>query len=378
MQICFLSNYFNHHQKPLSDALYELTAGHYFFVATTKVSDWRKALGYKEMTSSYVIEYDEYNKSGYVDDIILNSDIVLLGDADRSLVKRRLKAGKLTFLYTERIYKTRVPWYRVISHFVKFWWWYRRYSSLFLLCAGAYVRMDYMKTGTFRNKAYKWGYFPDYHHYDVRKIIELKERNNERNGAVSILWVGRLINWKHPESCIKLAERLKAKGYQFKISIIGIGEMEDDLKTSVIKKNLSGEIEFLGSMPPEDVRMNMVNSSIFIATSDEQEGWGAVLNEAMNSACAIVACRAMGSAPYLISDGDNGWLYDSLDWEQLAMYVEMLIRNPDMRWRISNNAYDTIDNVWNAESASIRLLSLSEGLQKGVANAFSNGPCSIA
>jgi hypothetical protein len=36
-------------------------------------------------------------------------------------------------------------------------------------------------------------------------------------------------------------------------------------------------------MPPEEVRVHMEQSNIYLFTSDFGEGWGAVLNEAMNS-----------------------------------------------------------------------------------------------
>ena len=37
-----------------------------------------------------------------------------------------------------------------------------------------------------------------------------------------------------------------------------------------------------------------------------QEGWGAVVNEAMNSGCAVVADHMIGAAPWLIRQGENG------------------------------------------------------------------------
>ena len=41
-----------------------------------------------------------------------------------------------------------------------------------------------------------------------------------------------------------------------------------------------------------------------------QDGWGAVANEAMNSACALVAGHMIGAVPYLIRQGENGLIYE--------------------------------------------------------------------
>ena len=377
MQICFLSNYFNHHQKPLSDSLYEMTFGEYYFVATSEISEWRKKLGYQEMTAPYVLNYNSNNKAR-IDNIILSSDVVIIGAADRKLIQERLKKGGLTFLCTERIYWESIPWYRLVSHYIKFGIWYRRYKNLYLLCASAFTYQDFLRTHTFKNKAYKWGYFPPFVKYNCHSLIESKEHLNKLNGFINILWVGRLIDWKHPESCIVLAEKLKQKGYRFRISMIGIGDLETQLKKTVKEKNLDKEIDFLGSMSTECVRKMMDNSSIFLATSNEQEGWGAVLNEAMNSACAVVTSNVMGSAPYLVADGFNGLLFDSGNWEKMANLVEFLIINSEIRKSISFNAYSTIEREWNASIAALRLLDLSKEIKKGEYNPFTEGPCSKA
>ena len=54
----------------------------------------------------------------------------------------------------------------------------------------------------------------------------------------------------------------------------------------------------------------MERADIYLATSDRQEGWGAVINEAMNSGCAVVADHMMGAVPYLISHEENGMIYN--------------------------------------------------------------------
>lgn len=46
MKIVFCSNYFSHHQLPLSDALYELTGHSYFFLAHKEMDAERRTLGW--------------------------------------------------------------------------------------------------------------------------------------------------------------------------------------------------------------------------------------------------------------------------------------------------------------------------------------------
>ena len=77
------------------------------------------------------------------------------------------------------------------------------------------------------------------------------------------------------------------------------------------EKKLEDCVHMLGAMSPDEVRKHMEQANIFLFTSDRNEGWGAVLNEAMNSGCAVVASHAIGSVPYLIKNGNNGYIYEN-------------------------------------------------------------------
>ena len=120
----------------------------------------------------------------------------------------------------------------------------------------------------------------------------------------------------------------------------------------------------------------MKKTDIFLFTSDRNEGWGAVLNESMSNACAVVANREIGSVPYLVEDGKNGLVYDRKDKNALYNCVKKLIVNKPLRETLGKNAYDTIKNVWNAEVASKRLMQLINNINKGEGTPFEWGPCS--
>ena len=54
----------------------------------------------------------------------------------------------------------------------------------------------------------------------------------------------------------------------------------------------------------------MKKHHIYCLTSDKNEGWGAVLNEAMSSGCCPVSSIEAGATPYLVKDGVNGFSFD--------------------------------------------------------------------
>lgn len=371
--ITFFSNFLLHHQTPFCEAMVKRIGDGFRFVATEPVPQERLDMGYKNLEDApYAVNayqdeqaYQEAMRLGY------ESDVVILGAAPDTFIEKRLKDNKLTFRYSERFFK-KFRWRfhpKIIKiHFKQDF--LQRKKEFYMLCASAYMVSDCRFIFSYPNKTYKWGYFPEIKIYDsIETVIANKKKN-------TILWAGRLIDWKHPEEAVYLAERLKNNNVDFEMNIIGTGDMEQPLKNLIVSKNLQNRVHMLGAMPPERVREHMEQAEIYLFTSDKQEGWGAVLNESMNSACAVVACREIGSVPYLIEDGVNGFIYDKRGKNSLYRHVKKLIDNKTMRETVQKHAYETMKDVWNAESATDRLLHLIDCLQKGTETGYISGPCS--
>ena len=367
MKIVLISNFFNHHQKPVSDAFYKATKGEYWFVETTIITPWRKKMGYKEIAAPYTVKISDENRAEVIA-IINDADVVITDAEFLDLTKERYEAGKLIFRYSERLFKSRLRYLKAPVHTLKAW----RTRKMYMLCSSAFTSRDYHLLGFYQNKTYKWGYFPVRSvTNNIADVIEHKKNN-------SILWVGRMIDWKHPESVIFVAEHLLKDGYDFDINIIGWGEMEVQMKTEVQNKGLIDKVHFLGSMSPSEVQGHMAGSAIFLFTSDEGEGWGAVLNEAMNNGCAVVASDKIGSVPFLLKNGENGFEFKSKDWDDLYLKVRLLFDDSNRRKAVALRAYETIDKTWNEEQAVENFIALSQALIEGKKSNIFEGPCSPA
>lgn len=371
--LTFISNFFNNHQKFLSDELYKIFGKGYKFISTIDIPEERKNLGWVAPDDSrYVLSFE--NDSNVCKRVIIESDLLISGSAPEKLIRHRIRAGKILFRYSERPLKNGLELLKYFPRLLK--WHYKNpfYKPIYLLCASAYTAGDYAKFGLFKNKTFKWGYFPETKIYDLEKLFSRKSNNKK----VSILWTGRFIGLKHPEVSILIAEKLVKARYDFELKIIGTGEMESMLKKLVVDKKLSKYVKFLDPMPTEEVRLHMEQADIFLFTSDFNEGWGAVLNEAMNSGCAVVASHAIGSVPFLIKNNINGLIYENGNLEMLYKKVVHLIEQPSFRRQLGQAAYTTITTLWNAKVAAKRLVSLFEAIKQGKASPFTDGPCSIA
>ncbi len=372
MNLIFVTNMLNHHQYDLCEAFRNQFDD--FKLVTTQNTT---GIGYQTaQDADFVLHYENSENEETAKKIIVDADVVVFGACPNELIELRMAQNKLSFLFSERFFK-KGTWRRFIpkTHRAV----YNRIAQyktkeMYVLCASAYLSHDLKLMGFPTEKCFKWGYFPTTNKYDVETLI-----NNKSSIKKKLLWVGRMLDWKHPDDAINLAEKLAKSGIGFELNLVGDGILKGRLESRVKNKGLSNCVHFLGSKTPEEVRKYMEESSIFLFTSDRNEGWGAVLNEAMNSGCAVVASHAIGSVPFLIDDRKNGLIYRSGDTNDLYEKVKYLIENQDKTAELGKNAYITLADTWNAETAAERFKQLVHAIKAGgTIDLFEDGPCSKA
>ena len=372
-----MSNFMNHHQEALANQFYKLTEGQYNFIACTPFDERRIKIGYEDMNKKYDYILRPYEKSEHDKkalELMDKCDVVIFGAGDEKYFNARIKTGKLTFRCLERplkrgTYTRFIPIFRkrIYNRYVKW-----RNGNFNILCASAYTASDLNLCGFPVDKCYKFGYFPAIKRYDdIERIIDNKEKK-------SILWCGRFMKLKHPEAAIQVAERLKRDGYDFKLDIIGTGELKGVLETMIEEKHLTKYINMIGAVSQSEVSTYMEKASVFMFNSNFKEGWGVVLSEAMNAGCACVVSHAIGSAPYLIKDGENGFIYKNLDIDDLYKKVKQLLDDENKCRLFAKNAYYTILNEWNPENAASQFIDLTNSIFEGNPKVNEDGVCSRA
>ncbi len=379
LNIVFASNYMSIHQLYFSLSMYNIKNVKYTFVATSEIPKFRLKSGYIDLNHSYdfiICAYENEENRNKAIDLCTNCDVLITGSAPEMYISNRMKLKKLTFRYSERIYRKKSQFFQIPLRAIKYHLRDKLNPNVYMLCNSAYAASDYNKTLNYIGKTYKWGYFPEVKEYEnIDTIMENKKKN-------SILWVARLIELKHPEMVIELAKRLKEEKYEFVMNLIGGGELENKIKENIKENHLEEYVNVLGAVNSKEVRKYMEESEIFLFTSDRREGWGAVLNESMNSLCAVVASHEIGSVPFLIKDKENGLIFKDKNINDLYEKVKYLLNNPIEREKISRNAYQTMVKDWSPQVASERIIVLSNFLlnkdKNNKAEPFSDGICSKA
>lgn len=368
MVVTFVSNYINHHQIPFCNAMYKALKEEYRFIQTEPMEEERVRMGWGQDLKKLPYLKLFYEQPEECRKLIAESDVVLFGGVeDESYIADRLRAGKPVVRLSERIYREG-QWKAISPRGLR-----KKYNdhtkyrkkNVYLLCCGGYVASDFHIVKAYPNKMFKWGYFPPSEHYDIDMLLQKKAERRKKEGKMSLLWAGRFLGLKHPEYAIKAAERLKVEGYKFSLTMIGGGEKEKEIKDMVAKKGLLEEVKLVGFIKPKEVRSYMEAADIFLFTSDYNEGWGAVLNEAMNSGCAVVANCAIGAVPFLITPGKNGLIYPNNKFEVFYSQITALLQQEERVKELGKNAYETIVNEWNAENAAEKLIALLQKVQQG-------------
>lgn len=360
MKIAYFSSVLNHHQIEFCDELYQRYGEDFTFVSTMDIEEQRVKLGYKlyEREYNFKMHLSDENKM-VAEKLFQDADVVILGVFLENSLKRRLKAGKITFLHKERLFKEKpsVYWWVRCLLFVMREYYPFRNKPFYMMAASAYSYQDYTSLGFFKNKTFAWGYFPPIARYDIEKLM-----NSKQHDCFHLIWAGRLLRWKHPEYVVRVASTLKSHNIPFHIDVIGNGEMEKELRQSIDADGLSDYVHLLGAMPPEQVREYMEQANIYLFTSNREEGFGAVATEALNSACALVASSTAGATNLLVRDKVNGRVYQNDSVDELCSIVVELCKTPADIVRLGRSGYKTITELQNASVAAKRFGDVAEAM----------------
>lgn len=391
MKIVFYSLILNNHQANIADELWELTSHQFCFVELANLqAEHRKGDSRDYTDCPYLLRAWESSQS-YAKAMILAREAeccIFSGVLALPFQKARMKLGLLSFDMSERWLKRGIINLFSPSIFKMFLsyhlgGWGRK--PLYKLCCSAFAVKDQRRLLTFKDKCFKWGYFTrvDYNSPEATPMSTDCQ-------SFSLMWCSRYLKWKHPELPVMLAARLKSLGYRFTLDMYGSGEYEFQTKCLVSKLGIEDVVHFMGTKPNNELLQDMKQHHIFLFTSDQNEGWGAVANESMANGCVLVASAAIGSTPYLVKVGITGLSFrsprtfsslvcpDMKALDSLCEKVEWLLDNPNERIKMQKQGMTLMQEVWSPQVAARRLLQLIECLQHGGEPDFKDGPCSKA
>lgn len=162
--------------------------------------------------------------------------------------------------------------------------------------------------------------------FNINKVPEQLSKIGQGNKPV-ILYLGRLAEVKGVDILIKAFSKLKS--YNSKLVIAGTGPDEEKLVEFAKKLGLSNKVHFVGYVHSDAKKYLLKVADCLVVPSIKDsgghtEGLPVVLMEGI-AAGKIVIASDQSNAKEIISDGVNGFLYESTEIKQLARTIDNII-----------------------------------------------------
>lgn len=141
----------------------------------------------------------------------------------------------------------------------------------------------------------------------------------------AVISVGTLKARKCMDRTLEAFARLAGDYPDATLTIVGIGEMEAQLRARISELGLGSRVTLTGGLPHEEVLARMAKSDLFVLPS-WGEGYGIVYIEAMAAGCIAVGARGEGIED-TITDGENGFLVPAGDTEATERVMRAVFEN---------------------------------------------------
>ena len=181
-----------------------------------------------------------------------------------------------------------------------------------------------------------------------------------KSDVPSVCVVGRLVPHKRVEHAIDAFARLRARLPGLRLTVVGSGWWEDELRAYASGIEGGSEVVFAGHVS-EAEKQGIYAASWVMALPSLKEGWGLVVGEAGMHGTPTVAYRAAGGTRESIEEGRSGLLAD--DFEEFVADLETVLTEPDVRDVLSAGARDMSHRfTWDhAQGSFARVVTLAVG-----------------
>jgi glycosyltransferase involved in cell wall biosynthesis len=152
--------------------------------------------------------------------------------------------------------------------------------------------------------------------------------SNGRPESFILLYVGRLAAEKRVDWLLPVIQSMPFAH----LVIVGDGPMREDLQLLF----RGTDTTFTGYLQGEDLAHAYASSDIFVFPSPN-ETFGNVVLEAMASGLPVIAPRSGGVIDSIVN-GENGFLFDCENKNDLLFSVSKIVANPTLLWKMGSQA----------------------------------------
>jgi glycosyltransferase involved in cell wall biosynthesis len=142
---------------------------------------------------------------------------------------------------------------------------------------------------------------------------------------------------KNTLGLVEAVADLVANGFAVELRLAGPANDTGYLRRvmeRIEQKGLAGHVTLLGAIGSEQVRQELSTAAIFALVSLEENSPMGIA-EAMAAAVPVVTSNRCGM-PYMVRDGESGFLVDPHDPRDIAWRLGQLLENEGLRWSLGD------------------------------------------
>ena len=162
------------------------------------------------------------------------------------------------------------------------------------------------------------------------------------DGKINLLFLGRLEKRKGLKYLLSAYSRLKWDWPDLRLIVVGAGQPDADCYRIMSERNLQ-DVVMVGRASDELRARYFKSAHIYCSPATGKESFGIVLLEAMAAGAPVLATEIEGYAS-VVEHGQNGLLVPPKDEEALAHAIVALIKDADLRKRLSLQGAGTADS----------------------------------
>ncbi|WAT18942.1 glycosyltransferase family 4 protein [Aurantiacibacter sp. MUD11] len=161
---------------------------------------------------------------------------------------------------------------------------------------------------------------------DGQVLEDLPDRAGQ---PASILWVGRMVEWKRVDRLVDAFAILRTQGHEVQLVLAGDGPERSSLEQRVADAGLEDHVTFTGWVDSDQRSALMKTASVFAIPSEANENLPMAALEASGHALPIVG-SAVSGLPEIVEHDGSGLLIENIDPASLADALKTILTRPDL------------------------------------------------
>jgi glycosyltransferase involved in cell wall biosynthesis len=143
------------------------------------------------------------------------------------------------------------------------------------------------------------------------------------------LYVGRITPRKGLKSLLEACSLLQTQGYEdYSLVVIGTGEQREELEAFIKERHLEARVTWVGWVEYGCLGAYFQQADVFVFPTFE-DIWGMVALEAMVFGKPVLCSKGAGAAEMIV-EGENGYIFDPYNPEDLAIAMRRFLDHPEL------------------------------------------------